>query len=180
MSVEPPVDGMFDPDWPWWHLPPINEMPAAVCERVMLAQQDDVSVFLSRVDVYSTGIDFDLVALLRGDQSGVDVMLWGSHTEPADRSVLAVSYADGRRVSSDDAWEHAEAPTSALHLAVERASGGPPRASMHYFLWPLPPPGPITFRFLWPGQEIVEQTTTIEAAVILDAAARVCQLWTPE
>ena len=78
MSVERPVGGMFDPDWPWWHLPPVNEMPGAVCERVMLARQDGVSVFLSGVDVYSTGIDFDLVALLGGDRGGVDVMLWGS------------------------------------------------------------------------------------------------------
>ena len=93
--------------------------------------------------------------------------------------MLAVEYADGRRVSSDDAWQDAEAPVSALHLAVERASGGPPRASMHCFLWPLPPPGVITFRFRWPGQGVVEQTTTIDAAVILDAAARVCQLWRP-
>jgi hypothetical protein len=179
MSVERPVNGMFDPDWPWWHLPPVNEMPGAVCERVMLAQQGDVSVFLSGVDVYSTGIDFDLVALLGGDQGGVDVMLWGSTAEPADRSVLAVEYADGRRVSSDDVWQDAEPPVSALHLAVESASGGPPRASMHCFLWPLPPPGVITFRFQWPGQGLVERTTRIDAAVILDAAARSQRLWTP-
>jgi hypothetical protein len=46
-----------------------------------------------------------------------------------------------------------------------------------YWVQPLPPPGELLFACEWPQRQIPLTTTTIDADVILAAAARAQELW---
>jgi len=48
---------------------------------------------------------------------------------------------------------------------------------MRFWLWPLPPPGPLAFVCEWPKKGIGERRVDIDASVVLDAAARAEPLW---
>jgi hypothetical protein len=46
-----------------------------------------------------------------------------------------------------------------------------------YWVWPLPPPGPLEFVAEWPRNAIPLTRHSIDADVILEAAARCVPLW---
>jgi hypothetical protein len=48
---------------------------------------------------------------------------------------------------------------------------------MRYWVWPLPPAGPVTFICQWSALGIEESRGEIDARLILDAAGRAVQLW---
>jgi len=47
----------------------------------------------------------------------------------------------------------------------------------HYWVWPLPPSGPVAFIAEWPSYGIPESRVEVEAQLIIDAAARALRLW---
>jgi hypothetical protein len=48
---------------------------------------------------------------------------------------------------------------------------------MRYWVWPLPPPGPVEFVCEWPLHGIAESRGALDAQLIVDAAARAIPLW---
>ncbi len=48
---------------------------------------------------------------------------------------------------------------------------------MTYWVYPLPPPGPLAFVREWPALGLFETLVEIDAQPILDAAARSVQIW---
>src|SRR5256885_6760927 len=50
-------------------------------------------------------------------------------------------------------------------------------ALLRYWVWPLPPPGPVAFVCEWPAFGIPESRAELHARLILDAAARAVELW---
>jgi hypothetical protein len=48
---------------------------------------------------------------------------------------------------------------------------------MRYWVWPLPPPGPLTFVVEWPAHGIAESRAELDTQPILDAAARAIQVF---
>jgi hypothetical protein len=45
------------------------------------------------------------------------------------------------------------------------------------WLWPLPPPGPLTFVFTWAERGVAETQTHIDARELRDAVGQAEQLW---
>ncbi len=54
--------------------------------------------------------------------------------------------------------------------------GGGRRYDMGYWVWPLPPPGPVTFVCEWPAYGIPENHVVVEGALFLAAAGRAITL----
>jgi len=48
---------------------------------------------------------------------------------------------------------------------------------MSYWLWPLPPPGPLTWVASWAEVGSTETTVEVDASVLEEAAASAEQLW---
>jgi hypothetical protein len=48
------------------------------------------------------------------------------------------------------------------------------------WLWPLPPPGRMTFAFAWAEQGVRETTVDVDAAPLAEAAARTRTLWSDD
>lgn len=67
-------------------------------------------------------------------------------------------------------------PTGPL-LVESGGGGGGRRYDFSYWIWPLPPPGPVTFVCQWPAYGIEESRAQIDARRLLDAAERSVELW---
>jgi hypothetical protein len=62
-------------------------------------------------------------------------------------------------------------------LMPRGGGGGPRRNDMTYWVFPLPPPGPLAIVCEWPAYGIEESRIEIDAALIIDASARAVRLW---
>ena len=62
-------------------------------------------------------------------------------------------------------------------LFPDGGGGGGRRYDMRYWVWPLPPPGPVAFVCEWPAFGIPESRAELDARLILDAAARAVESW---
>jgi hypothetical protein len=51
---------------------------------------------------------------------------------------------------------------------------------MSFWLWPLPPAGPLTWHATWPDRGIDETSITVDASDLAEAASQAKQLWTSE
>src|SRR5262249_41204420 len=66
-------------------------------------------------------------------------------------------------------------------LLVPNSGGGDDqRYDQQFWVWPLPPPGPLTFVCEWPAFGIPETREEIDAQLVLDAATRSIELWPAE
>jgi hypothetical protein len=63
-------------------------------------------------------------------------------------------------------------------LMQDGGGGGGRRYDMTYWVWPLPPAGPVTFVCEWPAQAITESRADIDAQLIRGAAEHAVPFWT--
>jgi hypothetical protein len=114
------------------------------------------------------------------------------------RDALMHLHGSGRRApgADDDGWRFGvrfadgrKATTFGRHLAdlhtrpespvlLPRGGGaGSTEAHQELWLWPLPPPGPLTFACAWPALELPETLHELDAGPIRAAADRAVTLW---
>jgi len=183
---EPEPDPRPKPAW----VKPENVLPGSLAVDLMLAHTDNAAVAVTELRAYPTGFTFTLSAVLRhDDRSGLIFDLMNGPRARRDRVTisdeflrLGVQFADGTTASNlgmrypplDEATP--EPPV----FITDSGHGGGQRYDMGYWVWPLPPPGLITFFCAWPAAGIPESSATIEAAAIHDAAGRAVVLWPDE
>jgi len=173
------------PTPPW--AKPDDVLPGSAGIELLLAHNDEAAVAISELRAYPAGFSFMVSVVLRQDD-GSDVLgdltrrmhsRHGSGELPAEFLRLGIEFADGAVASniggripvSDQATP--EAPL----LMPDSGGGGDRRYDMNYWVWPLPPDGPVTFVCAWPVVGIGESSATVDAAVIHAAAARAVMLW---
>lgn len=182
----PPPEPEPEPPRPAW-LKPEAVIAAVVAEQRLLARTDDAVVAITGLLAYPTGFEFTLSAVLRReDRRGhmADPVLhgWpGRHDEeppPAEFLRLGVQFADGRVATNLNRPPfRPDAQPAGPLLLPDGGGGGGRRYDMTYWVWPLPPPGPVAFICQWPAHGIPESRVEIDAQLILDAAARAVDLW---
>jgi hypothetical protein len=161
---------------------PENEIPVAVPLNTVLARTDDVAVALQRLSVYTTGVSFDLVVRLRPDAAragGRDLneMLWGHGPAPDQgRFLMGVEFADGRR-ASNVSGRHGPVPGDEIVFTQGGGSGGMASVEQSWWLYPLPPQGPLRFVLRCPELGIDETSVVLDGAAIRAAADAVVVLW---
>lgn len=62
-------------------------------------------------------------------------------------------------------------------LTAGGGGGGPGQWDSEFWLWPLPPPGQLTFAVEWPKQEIELTMQEADAGLILEASKKSEVLW---
>jgi hypothetical protein len=166
---------------PAWFERPQNEMGAVVATKAILYRDQGTAVTLTGLVAFSTGLDMQLNIFRRVDDL---LRLFDSpvgaqtRDEPATPKMLrfGIEYADGRRASNldrfDETWEAGE-----IHLFGGAGGGGGFSFRSSYWASPLPPPGKVAFVIEWPIVGLPETRTAIDAAPILEAAARSERLW---
>jgi hypothetical protein len=178
------------PRSPEWLGPPNGVLPGVLATELVIAEGAQHAICVSRLCAYPTGFTFELLTLARSFDA-IDPQLFGPHAahlrrarngpselEP-DELRYGVQFADERKATNlAHRYEVAgEAPPSGILLRPNGGSGGGRSYRQDVWVWPLPPPGPLAFVCEWPAAGIELTRYQIDAAVVLDAAARARTLW---
>ncbi len=143
--------------------------------RIVLVANAQLLVTLGPMEAYATGVSIELQI---------------THRQPHHRfrgddvnggMQLGVAYGDGSKWQSlDERWPSPGEKSPPSPMMWSMGGGGSDRQqSSRYWLWPLPPPGPVTFALAWPELGVEETTTEIEGAVFRAAAEEAQKLWEP-
>jgi hypothetical protein len=145
--------------------PPDGVLPGVVGMEMVLARNDRAVVFVGRLAVFPAGVEFELRVLTVGDGlldpslNGVYLGRGGRPREDNYDEMLrfGVEFSDGRR---------------ATNVGGRPGRDGEPEWRQGFWLWPLPPPGPLTFVCEWPAAGLALSRADIDAQTVIDAAAR--------
>ena len=170
-----------------WHGPPSNVLGRAVALNLLLGRTDDVAVTLPVVTVYPDGISFSLALRGRLFDSLAEVEDdWFPHfgerrrgQRSADEALrFGVQFSDGSKATNLRRWwtDESEPPPSPW-LFEHGGGGGGREYKRRYWLWPVPPPGPLAFVVEWRAASIPITRTEISADVLREAASGAVELW---
>ena len=183
---------------PEWGGPPADTVAGLAPLSLLLAESEQVTVHLGDARAYPTGATMVLTARLKDPCSSTDIgsglrddlLGRGGGPVPALRGGLwwGIDFPDGRHADARAARPETEHPDCArtsparaedaawrpAHPVLVPNAGvvEPAGIRVQYWLWPLPPPGPLTITCRWPEQRIDTTTAQLQARYLLDAAAR--------
>lgn len=192
-----------EPVQPAWTCAPHDVLPGVVPIEMILGRSENTVVQLSGMRVFPTGVEMTLSVRLRGSIRDFDLnreLFDGPYRRDmgaewqAGRLKWGFEFADGRRVTNVDPAPWSEAPDEVRTGAagpgawaawepsrpVLQAGGGgvgPRYADHKYWLWPLPPAGPLLVVCQWPARGIGQTIHEIDGGTIVEAAARARPLW---
>ena len=187
-------DSPEEPRRPRWFGPPEDELGTVLPQGIVLAHSDRAVIALSHTTVYSTGTAFEFVAQARGlTRAEAHRVFNEQHAfEEADLPDallrIGIEFADGGRVSNLGGWRanrmlaSPDAEPDGPLLLPHGGGGGTSTGSevtmkLGYWLWPLPPSGPLRISCEWPLGAIALATAEINGAALRDAAQHVRRLW---
>jgi hypothetical protein len=156
--------------------PPDGWLGGSVPGRFVLGRGPEHLITLAGIEAFTTGVLFDLVVTTR-----VPVHRPGMFGMPSEGGMrFGVSFPDGSK------WQGAQlfpprpdqTPTpTPPNVWFSGGGGGGNQQRHHLWLWPLPPPGPVTFVLSWTDAGIAETSTVLDGAVVRTAADESEQLW---
>ncbi|WP_432563984.1 hypothetical protein [Kineococcus sp. SYSU DK003] len=162
------------PPSPVWHAAPADVLPGIA---LVLGRSSSTVVTLSLVRAFATGLSLTLTVHARGQARRGNLFAEvgeGPYEHAQDeeweegRFRWGLELPDGRQVSNLDP------PV----LTTGAASGlGDTWLELEYWLWPLPPTGRLRLRCQWLDQGIEASVHELDAAPLLQAAARAQPLW---
>jgi hypothetical protein len=176
---------------PWWQAPR-NELGVATGTRLVLARTDDVAVALLDVVAYSTGLGLKLVAARRAPAGEEDPFeppfghfmyrRQASGELPPELLRFGIQFADGKKATTLGPASFSfglggEGEPDGPILSPGGGGGSDDRWESDFWLWPLPPPGPVAFVVEWPSEGIALTRHEVDAAPILEAARDSEVLW---
>ncbi|MEV6305432.1 hypothetical protein AB0M02_38880 [Actinoplanes sp. NPDC051861] len=185
---------------PRW-MKPETTLGAAVPAEVLLARSETTAVGLGGIIAYPNGFCLTLTMLMREEDRRGRLFHLAFHPELLDEESpgpeflrLGVQFADGSAAAnfgdhpfdspsgfpSDFPSDFPEEERTGPILTRDGGGGGGRRYDMSYWVWPLPPAGPVTFVCQWPAHGITEATAEVDGQLIRDAAARAVELWPTE
>ncbi len=177
----PPPPKPRPPEHPEWRGPPRDALSRAVpIDAALLARSADVALVIDGIRAFPTGFSFLLLAVARlgAEQWGA---LWSESearvAEPERALRLGIEFSDGRRALDEAPWARADKPRGAAVLRRGGGSGDGTGYELRYWVWPLPPRGPITFVCRWRAHDLPLSRYTMPADPIVEAAARVRRIW---
>lgn len=157
---------------PWE--PPPAEFPCAVAAAPLgVARTEKVAVAVIGLWAFKIGFEFWVSARFHHTQPPVS-----GDMAPQESVHIGLQFADGRKAANFSpgaaAAPGAEPDVALLPIGL---GGGRCYRSWSYWVWPLPPPGPVTFVYEWPAAGIGEVRASLDARLILEAAAHSVRLW---
>lgn len=145
-------------------------------ERV-LARNERAAVYVGRCAAYPAGFEFEVRVLAAA--AGLDPSLNGPYARHSgdgnnytDMLRFGIEFSDGARATNVRYPTPADGPPAPPYLRGMGGRGSTTSWSQSFWVWPLPPPGPLTFVCEWPAADISQTQTKIDAQTIIDAGAR--------
>lgn len=160
--------------------PPESEFPAIVpIDTLPFGRSDQAAIAITGIWAYTRGFEIFITRCIRPDIPGVGEdptpEMLRRHTDPLSPPAFSLLLSDGTRVVSGTAQGESE-PTEPI-LRPRGGSGTTHSQFFRWWVWPLPPTGPLEFICQWSMYGIAETRASIDAQLILDAAQRSVRLW---
>lgn len=173
---------------PEWLAPPRNMLGGAVGVERPLVHTDDLALVVCNLTAYPTGLSFELDARIRRrpvfGEATWDDMWPPSGAERDDGPRFGVQFSDGRKVTTLDPHPFAlpdpHAEPAGPTLTSQGSGGDGLSSTIRYWLWPLPPPGPLAFVCEWRARGVALTRVEIDAGAVIEAAGRATVLWPPD
>jgi hypothetical protein len=183
---EPPLEDFRQPPWLG---PPTNALGAAVPIRLVLARTEKLAVAITDATAYPDGVLFTVV--VRRRVSSLDEFddpfqhpmgfphhrRRGSAEVPPEVFRFGVQFVDGRKATSLGAFPLPGQEPEGPVLTQRGGGGGGGSWDFGFWLYPLPPPGPLAVVCEWPSEGVPLSRLEIDAALILEAAEHADVLW---
>jgi hypothetical protein len=181
---------------PGWFGPPDNVLGVGLPFRVVLARDERTVVAITGCTAYPNGAIFEIALRVRPGSLSVDEQRALMHSNPFHPHApfvpgerppelfrIGVVLADGRKATSLDdrrAIFGQEEPPADPVLLMRGGGGGHISWSASFWLWPLPPAGPLAFVVEWPLLGLPETRIETDGAEIAEAGASAEVLWPDE
>lgn len=185
-EVPPPPPREPEPEYvpPPWYAPPREVVGAAVvAPPLVLATTTRIGIAVTGLLAYPTGLGLTVVTIGRGSEFDYDFPTehrnYGRHGLLTDQFLrFGVEFSDGRRANNVEVHSFCDEKEPAKPVLQSRGGGGG-AADWHqdYWLWPLPPPGPMMFVCEWPSEGIPETRAELDANLIIAASAEGLSIW---
>jgi hypothetical protein len=156
--------------------------------RLVLARTEDAVVALIDAVAFTEGVEFTLSVLRRRPveidpfDHPFEIFLPSRKAGaelPPDLLRFGVQFADGRKATTTGGPTmptEADPPPGPL-LSPGGGGGGGDRWDQNFWLWPLPPRGPVAFVVEWPAEGVELTRHELDAAPILEASRSSTRLW---
>jgi hypothetical protein len=181
-------------DEPEWFGPPRNELGASIPLRFVLARTPDLAIGIIEATAYTSGFEVKLVRRSRkrsyDDFDHLDVhhpMMWKRHQEmlrsgqlPPELFRFGIEFSNGSKATTLGGHPYdleGERPPKGPILIERGGGGGGGDWDQRYWVWPLPPEGPLAFVCEWPAKGVPLTRREIEAELVRSAAGQVEVLW---
>jgi hypothetical protein len=163
---------------------PDGVIPESVPATVVLIRTDQVAVAVGSVRAYPNGFEFTVHSRLRHE----DASSWRAPdpfeedgpgpgpAQPRGGLRLGVMFADGRRGATTGRLMPRDDPRN-LVLQREGGGGDNRRWDLDFWVYPLPPDGPVTLVTSWLKYGVAETRAELDGASIRAAAERAVLLW---
>jgi hypothetical protein len=176
------------PPEPPWRSPPSGAVPGVVALELVIVANDKVAVVVSSLAAYPEGFEFELRTfgsprfehenpMLFEGPMGHRMRMRGMPIGP-ELLRFGFEFADGARATNlpspgrTPPGPRSDGPPSPPVLTHRGGGGGGLNWNQKYWVWPLPPPGPLAFVCEWPAFDVPETRVEIDAQLVIDAAAR--------
>jgi hypothetical protein len=154
-------------------------LPGVVGMEMLLTRNARAAVFLGSLAAYPTGLEFEVRVLTAGDEwldpslNGVYLRRGGPREGNYEQMLrFGVAFSDGRKATNVGGPGPREGEPESPTLWGRGGGGGGSQWRQDFWLWPLPPPGPLGFVCEWPAAGLPVSRADIDAQVVIDAAAR--------
>jgi hypothetical protein len=147
-----------------------------------LVRNENVYAVLTDVAAYPTGVEFSILARFGpgianqppgpGRPVGMPFHLAGP-----DAPRLGIGFPDGRKAVSGIMRPPPLGEPDHPVLIARGGGGGGDQYRQGFWLWPLPPPGPLLVVISGGAMGIVEHSVTLDASELVTAAEHADQLW---
>lgn len=171
---------------PEWLGPRDNVLPCPFPLWLELARTDRVAIHVHTGIAYPNGFEFGLTLRLREQRNGIrdnPMHAWHEvHTTgviPDEALRVGIEFADGSKATVFDGHRHfatTDQPEGPA-LIQRGGSGGMNTWDVKFWVWPLPPAGPVAFIAEWPAEAIGLTRAEVDDGIIRAAAEQAEELW---
>jgi hypothetical protein len=163
-----------------------------VALNLVLGQSAKAVIWIPSVTVYPDGFELQLEIRQRDEEGWSDQFSLLHHrgSRRPDRELdpellrFGIELSDGRKATNLNPgtgpyWD--DPPAGPILSGGDGGggglAGGGARLHYGYWVWPLPPEGPLSFVCEWPIADIPETRNEIDSALVRDAGADAVLLW---
>jgi hypothetical protein len=185
---EPDDPELDESPQPVWLNPPEDVLPGVVPMELIIGRSEQAVVMLAGLRAFPTGLAMNLAVRTRVRVKRFDLndeVFDGPYRHDRDddwrrdRLKWGFELADGRRATNVDPWVGGDPGSLPDHPVLSGGGGGGSDRSVDrdYWLWPLPPAGPLKIVCQWLKLGIEPTVSEIDGALAVAAAARSQPVW---